>query len=364
MKVVAAAGSRGLIQPAPSLRSTVLTVQALRGIAALLVISLHTTTMWFELGRRTLPFIVNGGTGLDIFFVLSGFIMPLSVRRSNSGPADARRFLLRRLERLVPAYWIFTTLKLLKDFFLPGTVKLAVWHTIASYLFLPSRNSLGEVVPLLPPGWTLNMEMLFYLLIALALLFRVRLRYFLPPLLMLGAAGFFLHLPALVPVDTARLPLLLEFLLGMVLAERYRAVALRGAMPCPAWIACAGMLLSTWLMVFTQWGAISYFVFAGPLAFLMVGFAVELERSIGRRIPRLLLLIGDASYSIYLVHWFLVGAVRSIIQLPAFSGVQNFMVPLGLTMALSIVCGIACYHWIESPINRHFHVRRRAATAA
>lgn len=349
---------------AQPLHSTVLTVQALRGIAALLVVSLHTTTMWFEQEKHTLPFALNGGTGLDIFFVLSGFIMPLSVRRSESGPADAGRFLLRRLERLVPAYWIFTTLKLLKDCFLPGTVKLTAWHTIASYLFLPSRNSLGEVVPLLPPGWTLNMEMVFYLLIALALLVRVRLRYFLPPLLVLGAAGFTLHLPSLIPVDTARLPLLLEFLLGMVLAERYRAVASRGAKACPPWIACAGVLLSTWLMVFTHWGAISYFVFAGPLAFFLVGFAVELEPLVGRRIPRLLLLIGDASYSIYLVHWFLVGMVRGTMERPFLAGVQNILLPLSLTLALSVGIGVACYHWIESPINRHFHVRRRAATAA
>jgi peptidoglycan/LPS O-acetylase OafA/YrhL len=349
--------------PLPRLKHTVLTVQALRGIAALLVVTQHTASMWFFLNRPGLPFAVYGATGLDIFFVLSGFIMPLSVRRTENGTRDARTFLVRRLERLLPLYWIFTTLKLLRDVILPSTVALGLWHTVASYLFLPSRNSLGEYVPLLPPGWTLNMEMFFYVLIAAALLLGLRLRFFLPPALVLCASGVFLHHSSHAPVDTARLPLLLEFLLGMVLAERYRAVALRGARACPPYLAVIGCLMSTWLLVFTHLGSISYFMFAGPLAFGVVGFAIELERPLGQRIPKLLLLIGDASYSIYLVHWFIVGIVAGLMRLPAFSGVQSIFVALALVILLSTVAGIACYHWIESPINRRFHVRRNAATA-
>ena len=345
------------------LPGTVYTIQALRGFAALLVVAQHTATMCIDVGRAQVPFRLNGSTGLDIFFVLSGFIMPLSIRRASSGWCSAQRFFLRRLERIVPLYWIMTTVKLCKDLLLPGTVALSFSHTVASYLFIPSRNALGEVVPLLPPGWTLNMEMVFYLLIAVALLLRAPLRFFLPPLLLLLACGVLLHLPMGVPISTPRLPLFLEFLFGMVLADRYLAVTQARAVAAPAWAATACLAASSFLLVFTRWGVIAPLIFAGPLALLLVGSAVELEARVGHRIPRPFLLLGDASYSIYLVHWFVIGLIRIMMEHGPLTTVNSFAVPLLLAFLMSIAAGLICYRWVESPINRYFHVRRQTATA-
>jgi exopolysaccharide production protein ExoZ len=104
--------------------------------------------------------------------------------------------------------------------------------------------------------------------------------------------------------------------------------------------------------------------FGGFLAAIMVGACLEMERTIGARIPAILLLIGDASYSLYLTHWFLVSVFRTLIL--HFPATLSFgaALPLFSMVVLCCIVGILTYHFVESPINHYFRVRRRTATAA
>jgi len=135
-------------------------LQYLRGLAACAVVAYHAAD------RAQRPFTV-GEAGVDLFFVLSGFLM-WAITDADSRPG---RFLADRAKRIVPIYWIVTSVMLagaLAGLF--PAVRLSVAHVVTSYAFLPSVSpSNGQIWPLLVPGWTLNYEVGFYLLFGAAL---------------------------------------------------------------------------------------------------------------------------------------------------------------------------------------------------
>src|SRR4051794_8508108 len=94
---------------------TFLTVQALRAIAALMVVAYHTFDMWGQRINAHAPAVAwsNGAAGVDIFFVVSGFVMVISSRRLADQPSAWLTFLKQRAIRIIPLYWLMTTLKLI-----------------------------------------------------------------------------------------------------------------------------------------------------------------------------------------------------------------------------------------------------------
>ena len=164
--------------PVSAAASSFLTVQALRAIAALLVVVYHVFDMWALRMDPSAPGTgwVNGAAGVDIFFVISGFVMVVSSRRLATQPRAWRTFIQHRIVRIVPLYWLLTTAKLLLVFFLADLAlrsNLEFDYVARSYLFLPVVDGAGHFRPLLPVGWTLTYEFVFYLLFALALALRV-----------------------------------------------------------------------------------------------------------------------------------------------------------------------------------------------
>jgi len=148
----------------------VISVQMLRAIAATMVVFVH---MDLQLQRLHYPTLGTNwmASGVDIFFVISGFIMWTSVERRPEMTASS--FFRNRLIRIVPLYWFATTLVLMVALIAPqvlNTTVLRPWHAIASYLFIPARHpTTGLFWPLLIPGWSLNYEMLFYAIFAIAI---------------------------------------------------------------------------------------------------------------------------------------------------------------------------------------------------
>ena len=149
-----------------------LTIQYLRGIAALLVVFYHVYTQLGRLGYsgQTPDFLAGG---VDIFFVISGFIMWYTTFNRNVG---ALEFFTHRFIRIVPLYWLITTFYLAILLIRPSwmqSAKFELSHIVASYLFIPMVHPAVPIMwPLVVPGWTLNYEMFFYFLFGLALLFR------------------------------------------------------------------------------------------------------------------------------------------------------------------------------------------------
>src|SRR6476620_6933057 len=131
--------------------------------------------------------------GVDLFFVISGFIMWATTETRRRGPMQ---FWLARIVRIVPLYWIFTTLYIAAALITPESfyvVHLEAVHIIKSYLFVPATHpNLGLIAPVYTLGWTLNYEMFFYLLFGCCLFFpwpRMRLALLAIAFLLLVAAG-------------------------------------------------------------------------------------------------------------------------------------------------------------------------------
>jgi len=175
-------------------------IQALRAIAALFVVGFHSTVLWHDKFNQNVTPWKNGNSGVDLFFVISGFIMVLSSRKL-LGRADAwRRFMTLRLVRIVPLYWLATAAKLAAITALPALAlhtNPTAWNTVASFLFVPSRDAIGVIRPVIDVGWTLSYEMLFYIVFAAALFL------FVEPLLIVAPAMLVLALMSFVRTTDA-----------------------------------------------------------------------------------------------------------------------------------------------------------------
>lgn len=334
-------------------------LQVLRAIAALMVVVFHLGAPLQRLGLEA-PWPQSGAAGVDIFFVLSGFLM-LVTTYGRDGYTGS--FYHKRLVRIVPLYWIVTTASLALLLLAPQVVKSGkaeAWHVIASYLFLPARHPvLGTLEPLVVPGWTLNYEMFFYLLWGIALLLPQARR-----VVGVGAAIAALAVLGIaVPSDNPFFAfytssIMLEFVFGLGLGLWY----LKGA-PIPrGWgfvlIACGFVSLLAQGEVppetrMLRWGV--------PAATVVAG-ALVLERA--RPVPRvaILALLGDASYSLYLVHGMVLSAMGQVFVRLApilpFSGPMLY-IACGLTaVGAAIVISVIVHLTVERPLLRVLSGRR------
>ena len=347
------------------LRPTYRLIQILRAVAAVMVVAHHATILLQERNHLQLPTWIAGSSGVDIFFVISGFVMTISSAPLRTARHPARTFLARRLERIAPLYWLVTTAKVLLVLAIPAVALngLGTWqHVLSSYLFLPWLSGEGRFEPVVVVGWTLNFEMMFYLLFAACLAFRWRPVLVLSPLLLLIPWTplrwlFPLPLSFWFYVSTV----LWEFVFGMLLGTFVRHVR-----RWPWWTGLA--LLVAGLIPLTTWNApgLSYWRGAvwGIPALAVAAGAVTLEARWGARSPRWASELGDASYSIYLIHTFTLPMIGFwLVRWPhRWPG----EIPFALTacVVLSVVAGEALYRLLERPLTNWFKGRRRTAVPA
>ncbi len=319
-------------------------IQYLRAVAALGVVVFHAA-------ERSGTHFAIGAAGVDVFFVISGFIM--WVIASDRAPSPAA-FLRDRIERIAPLYWIATGVMVagaLAGLF--PNLRLTAWYVLSSLAFIAGRSpGTGDIWPVLVQGWTLNYEMFFYVLFAVALFLpaRQRLGALAALFLALVAAGWLLR-PEAPVLRTWTDPLLLEFLAGMVIGE----VWLKGAAPSPA----AGIaLLTTAVAGFAFVGA-TYAGFnalvLGPLAAALVLGVLSFEKH--GAVPRLPVAtyLGDASYSIYLWHTMAISVVARAASMLALPGPVAFAAAVIAGTAL----GAAAHETLEKPIAAFIKGRRR-----
>ena len=201
--------------------SVLASVQYLRAIAAWLVVFFHLTASMANATGIPAVFTV-GAIGVDIFFVLSGFLMAMIVDRSHE---TGMTFLMRRFIRIAPLYYVMTfavfAVALMAPWLL-NSVRADVQHLVMSLAFLPHDDGTGGNQPILSLGWTLNYEMFFYVLVVIfAGLFRDRSLVSLAAfLVVLAFGGTLIHEPG-TAVRFYTDPIILEFGFGIML---YRIV--------------------------------------------------------------------------------------------------------------------------------------------
>lgn len=270
-------------------------LQILRAIAAWMVVLHHFAQIFFnfEEESRFVIFFANYGVlGVDLFFIISGFVMYHATARKTVTPGH---FMLHRVARIVPAYWLFTLLTALLVYSFDGLIRLAELEPlflIKSMFFLPATNPSGiGLYPLLTVGWTLNYEMAFYLVFCLSL--------FLPKHYRLVGITFGI---VCIQMGLPRLggafafysgKLMFEFLIGIAIGIMYsrgwvQRVSLRLAM---------GMMIVSFLFIAAKEYGFAYFKIGIPL---IVIAAISQEKWFQRL--SFMRALGDWSYSTYLSH--------------------------------------------------------------
>lgn len=323
-----------------------LSIQYLRAAAALMVVFFHADGMAQEyFGFAGLQF---GAAGVDIFFVISGFIMWVTTASERITPAS---FVANRIVRIVPLYWAMTLLLyggwlIFRD---PATLP-SLGNLVRSLLFIPFVSPrTGEIQPLLIAGWTLNFEMFFYAVFACTLLVARRYR----AVVVCGVLGALVAWPLLAALSsplalTYTSPLLIEFMIGCLLGVMYERRALpRPAIAAFVLVTGCGLLLTSGMLSAADTGAVR-FVHWGLPAFLIVTGTLGLESKLKEW--RLLMLLGDASYSIYLTHGVVLSAVEGVVFLSGWGGgnpVSGEFILAGCIA--SIAAGVGVYSAVEKP---------------
>jgi exopolysaccharide production protein ExoZ len=310
-------------------------IQYLRAAAALGVVAFHAA-------ERTGTHFAIGAAGVDVFFVISGFIMWVIASERALSPAT---FLRDRIERIAPSYWIATGVMVagaLAGLF--PNLRLTAWSVLSSLAFIPSRSpSTGDIWPVLVQGWTLNYEMFFYGIFAAALLLPSRLRFATMATFFLALVGIGRLLDPSAPVlRTWTDPLLLEFLIGMAIGKAW----LKGAIPSPATgIALLAVAVTGFAFVGTTYVGFTPLAL-GPLAAALVIGVLSFEKCAAIIYLPLASYLGDASYSIYLWHTMAISVVAKAALLLAL--------PVPVAFAAAAVAGTAlgaaAHETLEKPI--------------
>jgi exopolysaccharide production protein ExoZ len=330
-------------------------LQWLRAAAAIEVIISHSDLVTKHFSTTLInssSYKSFSGIGVELFFILSGYLICQQAPTYKSG----RDFMVSRFLRLAPMYWIGTTLVVIA-FSLNHNWKLGgglaespLTYALMSYLFLPQ-----SAYPILSVGWTLELEMAFYAIVALAMIVLpsvrgVEGRAVALTLALLGCIGFaFGTGPIGGAWDYSFLsPYMLAFGAGWLLRLLDESGGARQNLT-----AVSAFLLIAVLGPLTNSvdAALLYRIAVAAAIFIAVchfGFYFEINNRLNRAMGR----IGDASYSLYLFHWFvlsIVGKMAGVLNLPT-----SFDIPVRvLTILLCI--GISCliFTLVENPVDRY-----------
>jgi exopolysaccharide production protein ExoZ len=318
-------------------------IQYLRALAAMMVVWVHSVFIIPGAAERLgAPYF--GGSGVDLFFVISGFIMVVTTSRTEFTP---QKFFLLRIIRVVPLYWLATLAWIAYKAFQHSFRGLTPAAIAQSLLFIPyiSPEFPPGVWPILANGWTLNYEMFFYALFALSLAAptRIRLPALCVTLVSLVVIGRVFGPFALALASNYSSPYLLEFVAGIILAQSWLRGPPRDSLP-----------QSLFLIVFGFYclGSLGSQLPVLGGAFLIVAGCLHPKICAIQNRP--LLELGNASYSIYLTHQFVLEALAwswmRVFPLITWTSSVFFT---ALALILCALAGWLCYRFIERPLTSH-----------
>ncbi len=338
-------------------RGQIASLQALRAVAAIMVVLFHlhvyTVPQVLGAGHGLTPAFAMGYAGVEIFFVLSGFIMVLVHRHQFGQPQHARAFMTRRIERIYPFFWVILTIVIAGRFATEGVLPSANEALRAVFLW----PSAGE--PIIEVAWSLTFEMMFYIVFSLLLL-NLRLGF------AVGALWFGACAVSAISGyqgwghDLILSAYNLLFLFGICASLGVPYLPSELALP----LLLGGILLFLAVGLSEAYGGVDWHtglrtVLYGLGAAAMVTSLVVLERAGRLRVPRAFVFLGDASYAIYLVH---ITAMTLTVKVLLAAGGDRLGVPLTAAVVLSgaLVAGSLAHVLLERPLMRWLRGRRAA----
>jgi len=321
-----------------------------------LVVMFHLNEMSAKrLNQVTFFNLFQGGwSGVDYFFVLSGFIM-VYVHGSAIGKKNQlKSFLLKRGVRIYPIYWIITLTVLCFFLVIPSFANnkdLSLGKVFWSLLLLPQNEQ-----PILDVGWTLIHEIYFYFLFSIAIWLKPKHSV---PILSTWLFVTILHFCKIVkfPASSFVLNLVfgninLEFVLGCFAA--YIVIKYNNKLGKYRWIlfgiANLGYVI---LGMLVAWRNIEFdrLTTFAMLAAMLIIAASSIDLKDSPKIPYLLIFLGDASYSIFLTHGPVISVSTKIVQKANLGKYFDGFFAPALLALFSVVFGCIFYSLIEKPLT-------------
>ena len=333
-------------------------IQALRGIAALLVVLFHLLAIERKYGQgvRALPdFVILGASGVDFFLVISGVALVMTSRGKFQQATYFQGFIFNRLVRIFPLYWFYSSLVLWVFLFNPQWVNAMQGHQadlLASFLLLPQTR-----LPLLAVGWVLIHQLFYYLVFALLLLAPEK--YLHPLLLFWAALIIVLAFPGVSgpsfswPLVTYH-PLALEFITGCFIG----LLVLNGHGSGGGWALGTGV--GFWIVLSLihprvvgpeiPVGWARTILFGVPAGLIVYG-ATALEVRSGFILPRILQQIGEASFSIYLSHVLVLSALGRCWAVFFIPGPRENWPVFFFMLSMVLLWGFVSARFLEQPLQ-------------
>jgi peptidoglycan/LPS O-acetylase OafA/YrhL len=316
-------------------------IQGIRAYAAIAVVLHHIAV-----------FGVDGTWGVDLFFIISGFMMCYVTAESGD------HFLLKRVIRVVPLYWAGTIgvfcVALLWPHLLHRSTD-SIPALLKSLAFIPFDKGDGVIQPLLFLGWTMNYEMFFYAIFALSMAIHHAYRAWICSaiLLVICTAGFLYSFETLV-LEFFSDGIVFNFIVGIACygiyvrsegwrraphtADQRRLLAAVGICAL-AFLPCSGELVPEFGRVITQ---------RVPAALCFLSLLLGLSN---QRLPRPIVMIGDSSYSLYLFHPYVVFAFDRALHAFDELDLRSFVLA-PIVIALCCFLAVMLYHRIEVPVQK------------
>lgn len=313
-------------------------VQYLRAIAAIGVLVFHA-------GERFGYRFEAGAFGVDLFFVISGFLM-VAITDEKTAPNS---FVRDRLERIVPIYWLATSVMVIGALVgLFPNLKLEWWHSIASYFFIPAPSPVSELNwPILVPGWTINYEIFFYAIFSILLFAKNQfIRVFLLTValfsLVIFGGSYSGNLPA---VKFYTDPIILEFAFGAWIGIAWKVGGFWQKLPVKTFLLSGAALFM--YSASTSPNLPRSLMYGIPSALMLVGVLARERRGTPPR-SDLLELLGDASYSIYLWHGLAVSTMALAVVFLRLPPLFGFVAAI----LAGLIGGVISFWLIERPVTR------------
>ncbi len=323
-------------------------VQLLRAYAAIAVVYAHTG---FHFG----PLHPLGAFGVDLFFIISGYIMARILNSEHT----RQYFLRRRLLRIVPPYWFFTFLVYFAAILAPQMMvhtRSNILQLFKSLFFIPFMKDIG-IRPMLFVGWSINYEIFFYVALAIGLAIAPRRAAWIGSgiiLATLTVCSFIAHPGPVVQFYSD--PIILEFVMGVLGFYVCQSIGpIRSAsiksilMVVGAAAALALTVTEGFHLYFTQYRT----VFFGIYAWVAVCAAVLLASNGWDTRNKLLILIGDASYILYLIHAFVLDIFDRALARHLGHWLSNStLTGMAIGITVSVILSIVLHLYAERPLLR------------